>query len=221
VDEQQRAEDTIPSRPATEANASGASRHRDAANTRRLLLKAARQRFAFQGYAATTVRDVADDAGVNVALINRYFGSKEGLFEACLERAAQEVGRSVDSADGLRSIAEGISRQTLGNLREDDRGEVLLMLLRSSGDPAAEQRRLDALRAYGPKLAAAAGWTLDQADAGNVLLRAQLVLSVGVGIVVLRSSPGLEPLGSATREQLIGPLLDLVTAVLRPREPPV
>src|SRR5687768_16792368 len=57
---------------------------RDAARTRRRLLEAARRRFARDGYATSTVRDIADDAGVNVALISRYFTSKEGLFEACL-----------------------------------------------------------------------------------------------------------------------------------------
>ena len=50
---------------------------RDAANTRRLLLSSARRRFAQDGYSATRVRDIAADAGVNVALINRYFSSKE------------------------------------------------------------------------------------------------------------------------------------------------
>ena len=66
-------------------------RARDAVNTRRLLLEAARRRFAHDGYGATTSRDIAADAGVNVALINRYFVSKEGLFEACLARTVQEL----------------------------------------------------------------------------------------------------------------------------------
>lgn len=43
--------------------------------------------------AATTVRDIADDAGVNVSLISRYFACKEGLFEACLTEAVDELGR--------------------------------------------------------------------------------------------------------------------------------
>ncbi len=63
-------------------------RRRDAAETRNLLLTAARSRFAANGYTATTVREIADDAGVNVSLISRYFSSKEGLFEACLLGAA-------------------------------------------------------------------------------------------------------------------------------------
>jgi len=42
-------------------------------------------------------------------------------------------------------------------------------------------------------------------------------LSVAVGVVMIRSSsPELEPLGSATEEQIAGPLLDLVKSVLGP-----
>ncbi len=64
---------------------------RDAAATRRALVRAARRRFATDGYRATTVRQIAADAGVNVALINRYFESKEGLFEACMMRTSDEL----------------------------------------------------------------------------------------------------------------------------------
>ncbi|GAA3163585.1 TetR family transcriptional regulator [Nonomuraea salmonea] len=73
-------------------------RRRDAARTRQRLLDAALKRFAHDGYAATTVRDITDDAGVNVALVNRYFQSKEGLFEACLEAASEELRRIADHA---------------------------------------------------------------------------------------------------------------------------
>src|ERR1700754_5126920 len=59
-------------------------RPRDAEATRQALLRAAQRRFGVLGYDRTTTRDVATDAGVNQALINRYFGGKEGLFHAVL-----------------------------------------------------------------------------------------------------------------------------------------
>lgn len=37
------------------------------------------------GYDRTSVREIASAAGVNVAMINYYFGGKEGLFEAVIE----------------------------------------------------------------------------------------------------------------------------------------
>jgi len=45
-------------------------------------IKAAAQRvFMKKGYAATRTRDIADEAGINLALLNYYFRSKEKLFE--------------------------------------------------------------------------------------------------------------------------------------------
>jgi Transcriptional regulator len=85
---------TIPRRP------------RDARATRALLLAAALRRFTQDGYDTTTVRQIAEDAGVNVALISRYFGSKEGLFEACLELAGEEL----QAAEATRPRCLGISR---------------------------------------------------------------------------------------------------------------
>ena len=49
-------------------------RARNAAVTRAALLVAARSRFAELGYDATSLRDIAADAGVDAALVSRYFG---------------------------------------------------------------------------------------------------------------------------------------------------
>src|SRR6266516_1776718 len=59
-------------------------RSRNAAETRAALLAAARVRFARDGYEATNLRVIAADVGVNVALISRSIGSKEGLFKTVL-----------------------------------------------------------------------------------------------------------------------------------------
>jgi len=53
---------------------------KDAEATQARLLIAARSQFSILGYERTTMRGIAAEAGVNVALINRYFGSKEELF---------------------------------------------------------------------------------------------------------------------------------------------
>src|SRR4051794_14153604 len=106
-------EDTMTTRtpgPTAPGRPPGA-RRRDAAGTRQLLLDAARRRFAGNGYTATTVRDIADDAGVNVALINRYFTSKEGLFEACLVGAVDDLDRTVAADLTLEQITHAMARQ--------------------------------------------------------------------------------------------------------------
>lgn len=64
------------------------TRPRNAAATRLALLDAARELFATCGFERTTVRAVAERAGVNQALLFRYFGNKEALFaEAVTQRA--------------------------------------------------------------------------------------------------------------------------------------
>ena len=53
--------------------------------TRERLLTHARRLMWARGYGAVSLREVAQAAGVDVALVSRYFGGKRGLFEATLE----------------------------------------------------------------------------------------------------------------------------------------
>ena len=62
-----------------------APRRRDAEATRAAILEAARAQFARLGYDRAALRDIAADAGVDVALIGRYFGGKEALFTEALK----------------------------------------------------------------------------------------------------------------------------------------
>ena len=52
--------------------------------TREAILEAAKKIFAAKGFGAATVRDICTEAGANIALVSRYFGSKSGLYaEVC------------------------------------------------------------------------------------------------------------------------------------------
>jgi len=50
------------------------------------IIGAAEKLFAGVGYDSTSVRDICAEANVNVAMINYYFGSKEGLLKEMIER---------------------------------------------------------------------------------------------------------------------------------------
>ncbi|MFF8727307.1 TetR family transcriptional regulator [Streptomyces sp. NPDC015171] len=52
--------------------------------TRTAILAAARERFAADGYERATIRAVARDARIDPSMVMRYFGSKEGLFDAAV-----------------------------------------------------------------------------------------------------------------------------------------
>ena len=52
--------------------------------TRAAILEAAKKLFAAKGFGAATVRDICTEAGANIALVSRYFGSKSELYaEVC------------------------------------------------------------------------------------------------------------------------------------------
>lgn len=59
-------------------------------DSRQALIEASLSIFAEKGMEGATVKDIADAADVNVALISYYFGGKEGLYRAALESTARE-----------------------------------------------------------------------------------------------------------------------------------
>jgi len=188
-----------------------AGRTRDADATRDTLLRAARRRFAANGYASTTVRDIAGDAGVNVALINRYFTSKEGLFEACLTWAAKDLDRPAGAS--LERLLETFLSIVAAPAGADQSVQIML-LLRSSADERADEIRRSTLRTFTERIASIAGWTPTGDGGDDLLIRAQLAMCAGLGIVMLRTSTSVEPMNSATAEELREPLRDVFSALL-------
>ncbi|MCO8277061.1 TetR family transcriptional regulator [Actinoplanes sp. TRM 88003] len=181
-------------------------RRRDSAQTRQDLLDVARNRFARHGYAATTVRDIADEARVNVALINRYFTSKEGLFRACLTFAASDVSRE-ETATGPAEIAARLAHRLGSSLDDRRQLDALLLLIRTSGDERIDDLRRSVLRSLSEKLA--------PGGSGEALLRSQIVLAAAVGISLMRAALDLQPIASATEDDLREPLTDLIQSLLR------
>src|SRR3954451_23654814 len=61
------------------------------------ILCVAERLFSMKGFDGTSVRDIADDAGVNIAMISYYFGSKEKLMEALFEGRSSDINLQVES----------------------------------------------------------------------------------------------------------------------------
>jgi AcrR family transcriptional regulator len=80
------------------------------------ILDIASQQFGTLGFAATSVAAIAEKAGISKPLIYNYFGSKEGLYEACLDRGGAIVAEEIERI--ARGDAVGIERgmQTLGGM---------------------------------------------------------------------------------------------------------
>ncbi len=66
-------------------------------STEEKIKEAARRVFTSKGYAATRTRDIAEESGYNLALINYYFRSKEKLFDLIMLENLQTFVHSVQS----------------------------------------------------------------------------------------------------------------------------
>lgn len=90
-------------------SAAGVPPVRDAERTRALILDAAVTEFARSGLGGARVERIAEQAGVNVRMLYYYFGSKDDLFLAVLERAyaairASECGLELDQLEPAEAV---------------------------------------------------------------------------------------------------------------------
>lgn len=169
-----------------------------APDTRAAILDAARARFAEHGFARTSVRAVAGDAGVDAALVHHYFGTKDDLFVAALELRVdpREVLPQVLSG-GLDGVGERLLRLFFTVWEDDETRVPLLALVRGALDPGGQRFVRDG---FVRMVLAPIGSTLDldQTDRRITLVASQLL-----GIVVARYLVALEPLASAPVDELV------------------
>ncbi|MEU7306228.1 TetR family transcriptional regulator [Streptomyces sp. NPDC007206] len=82
---------------------------RDAAATQQRILAAATEEFAAHGFAGARVATIATRAPANPRMIYAYFGSKEGLFRAVIERAVLQMQDAVTlDATDLPAYAQAV-----------------------------------------------------------------------------------------------------------------
>ncbi len=110
---------------------------RTSQDTKAAILAAARERFGTAGFQAATIRAIAADAGIDsIAMVMRYFGSKDKLFAA----AAEFDLRFPDSTATDRTQ---IGRSLVTHFLERWEGdEALVILLRSSAANAEAAERM-------------------------------------------------------------------------------
>jgi AcrR family transcriptional regulator len=171
-------------------------RRRDAAATREAILEAATRRFATQGYQSAGAREIAADAGVTAALVNRYFGSKEGLFAEAIERAFDIrhllQGQRGDLADHLARVI------VYGQEDSRDWGQIpLLLLLHSATEPrAVELFRWDLNRTVLPLLA-------EQIGGDDAAVRAAMVMAQLTGFAIMHHVHRPKAFADARGEELV------------------
>ena len=107
--------------------------------TKAAILAAAREQFAAHGYQAATIRAIAAGAGIDPAMVMRYFGNKEGLFA----QAAEFDLRLPDLAGvAKREIGAALVRHFLERWEGD---ETLMALLRAAVTNESAAARLQSI----------------------------------------------------------------------------
>ncbi len=100
--------------------------------TKHRLLAVAERLFAERGLAATSIRDLAREAEVNIAAVNYYFGSKENLYLETLRYAFQQTGVSSPEFEKIVKKAEAINTKEAAEIAITKYIEEFLLLILSS-----------------------------------------------------------------------------------------
>jgi AcrR family transcriptional regulator len=175
-------------------------RWRTGQQNKQRIVDAARENFMRDGYERATVRKIAGDAGVDVAMVYYFFGNKEGLFGASVLTGPQHPLHQMASL--LDESTEQIGRRLVRGFLEhwDDGGvfEPLLTLWRSASiQPQARSMLHDALA--GPMAERVAA----EFKVSDPELRVELVASHLMGLAFARYQLKIEPIASTPVDDLV------------------
>jgi AcrR family transcriptional regulator len=167
--------------------------------TREAILEAARARFAEHGYDGATIRGIAADAGVDPALVHHFYGTKEKLFVAAMHFPivpSEVIGR-VAGAD-RELLGETIVRTILGVWEHEKTRAQSLALLRSA---VTNEQAATMIRGFVTSAILNVIATVAQGDEPEY--RASLVASQVLGLGIARYVVAIEPLASASAEDVV------------------
>ncbi|OBA64459.1 TetR family transcriptional regulator [Mycobacterium sp. 1100029.7] len=171
---------------------------RSSEQTKARILAAARERFGSAGFQAATIRAIAADAGVDPAMVMRYYGSKDQLFAA-----AAEFDLRFPDVAAMQSTQ--IGRSLVRHFLERWEDDALVILLRSSAtNDDAAQRMQEIFQAQIQPLAAS---FVSEQEAG---VRAGLVATQILGMALCRFVLRLPPVVQMTRDEIadwLGPTI--------------
>ena len=175
--------------------------------TKAAILVAARDLFAQKGFAASTVRQIALNAGVDAAMIHHYFGSKDQLFLAAAEVEVDIPARIAQVLAGdIENFGIDLVR-TIVTAWESEAGPGLLAAFRTAlADPASGRMLKEFL---GAKVLGKLAARLPFSPAESAQ-RVGLVASQIVGLVTVRYLLALPPVATLRVEDVVlsvGPTL--------------
>ncbi|WP_129657495.1 TetR/AcrR family transcriptional regulator [Rothia uropygialis] len=179
-------------------------------NTRAAVLAAAKARFAHDGYASTTIRNVAADAGVDPSQVMQFFGSKDGLFAAVMDVPASALDRfdtAFDGPDG--QLGERVVRTYLRAWEGPaEESEPLMAMLR--GAIVNEHAKAQLREFIQSRLERGAR----REDSQDRALRAGMASAMLVGIITSRRIIGVPTLATADHESIVAMVGPAIQSIL-------
>lgn len=163
------------------------------------ILSAAREAFADNGLAGTTIRSVARQADVDPALVYHYFGSKEGLLDAATappQRWLESVAKSWTTP--VSELGSALLRLMLGAWADDEIGPVLRAVLQTAAHDPGTREKLR--RVVEGSLMGVSQLGSDERDR---LMRSGLVSSQLMGLAMMRYVWRIEPIASMSDDELV------------------
>lgn len=198
-------------------NKRGRGRPAGPSETRTEILAVARRRFLADGYDSVSLRSIAQEAGVDVALISYHFGSKKGLFGATMALTANPAELLARELDGpLNSLPERIVRAVIGAWDEPETGGSLRAFMRAAlQDP-------DVARVFREVLEREViGRMAERIDGADATRRASMAASQIAGMLIARYMLGVEPLASMSVDELAARMAPALRAALAGPRPPL
>lgn len=175
--------------------------------TRSAIEGAARRQFAAAGYDRASMRSIAQEAGVDPALVAHYFGSKQQLFATVMELPIDPAVAIPAVLDGDRAgIGRRFAGLVLSVLESPEGAGRMTGLVRAAASEEAAARMVRELITRDILTPLADGLGTDRPR-----LRGSLAGSQIVGMVMARYVVGVEPLASLPADEVA----DLVAPVLQ------
>ncbi|MDJ1133830.1 TetR family transcriptional regulator [Streptomyces iconiensis] len=179
-------------------------------DTRAAILRAARDRFAAEGYERATIRLIAREADIDPSMVMRYYGNKAGLFAA----AAEFDLRMPDVSYAPREHVGVILVRHFLDVWEDDEAFTALLRVGVTNPAGAEKMRgifRDQLR----PLAESLNPDPEEADKRLAFVASQM-LGMALSRYVLRLPPAVD----LTRDEIVRWLAPTIQGYLTGEAPP-
>jgi AcrR family transcriptional regulator len=201
--------DSPPDSPGPGARRRG-GRRPGSSSSREKILDVARLAFPANGYAGTSLRGIARDAGVDPSLIVQFFGSKAGLFGAVVEWPfdATQIGAEIREVP-VEQVGKHAARVFIGHWdRDEHRNPIISLIHAALADPgaAAMLREFITVNLTLPMV--------ERAGADRPQFRAALLASQFLGFGLSRYVLIFDALASAPNEDLVAALGDTLQHTL-------